>query len=97
MKGNGGWGANVKFSIWHNFFSTWELLCVKITDCSTYKGAYDAGIRIYPHGHISDLCKHKHTTLGADTPEHHEFCPLLPECRGRRAEDEAVPQLTVNV
>jgi hypothetical protein len=57
------------------------------------KGAYDAGIRIYPSGHISDFCKHNHTTLGADAPEHHEFRPLLPECGGRRAEDSTLPQL----
>ena len=84
---------NVKFSVRHNFILKVELLMAKITDCSTYKGAYDAGIRIHPCGHISDLCKHKHTTLGADTAEYTEFCPLLPECRGRRIEDEALPEL----
>ena len=84
---------NVNFSVRHNFILKVELLMAKITDCSTYKGAYDAGIRIHPCGHISDLCKHKHTTLGADTAEYTEFCPLLPECRGRRIEDEALPEL----
>lgn len=86
---------NVKFSSAHNLICEVELLRVKKnqTYCSTYQGAYDAGIRIHPCGHISDLCKHKHTTLGADTPEHTEFCPLLPECGGRRSEDEALPEL----
>ena len=92
-KNTGGEEKNVKFSVRHNFILKVELLMAKITDCSTYKGAYDAGIRIHPCGHISDLCKHKHTTLGADTAEYTEFCPLLPECRGRRIEDEALPEL----
>jgi len=92
-KNMGGEEKNVKFSVRHNFILKVELLMAKITDCSTYKGAYDAGIRIHPCGHISDLCKHKHTTLGADTAEYTEFCPLLPECRGRRIEDEALPEL----
>ena len=92
LAGAGPGGEMLNFHLGTIFFFVGSYYGVKI-NVQPIKGAYDAGIRIHPGGHISDLCKHNHTTLGADTPEHHVFCPLLPECSGRRLEDEAVLEL----